>query len=178
MWAVDVGLDGGGGAQVLDDAERGVLRELARWRQQEARARDVPRHSVVGDGVLLDIARRSPRGLDEMRANRRMPSNVLKRDGGALLACVARGGSRPPPPPLFAKPRAWVDLVRAAARVREAETGVAVELLLPDRVIATLAEGGALPAWRREALGDEFFEFVAGRSRLSMPSEFRVFTNS
>lgn len=167
-----------GGAQVLDGAERGVLRELARWRQREARARDVPRHSVVSDGVLLDLARRAPLGMDALRANRRMPSNVVKREGPALLGCISGAVGQSPPPPLYARPRAWIDLARAAGRIREVQTGVAAELLLPDRVIAALAEGSPVPDWRRDALGTAFFDFLVGEGSITMPASLRGFTNS
>lgn len=166
------------GAHLLDGPERGVLRELASWRQKEARARDVPRHAVAGDAVLLDTARRAPRDVNALRANRRLPTNVWKRDGPALVACVKRAVALPPPPPPYSRPRAWIDLVRAAGRVAEANTGVAAELLLPDRVIAALARGSALPAWRHDALGREFSDFLHGKAAIVMPEVLRRFTIS
>ena len=160
-----------GGAHLLDERERAVLKELAEWRQGEARQRNLPRPAVVSDAMLLDIARRQPTSVDELRANRRMPSNVWKREGPTILACVQRGRKAAPPPPLpqASQPRGWVDLVRAAARVSEVETGVAAELSLPDRVLGPLAAGVPLAPWRARALGARFCHFVGGTGALSNP---------
>ena len=105
------------GAHVLDGEEAAALQELAAWRQGEARARDIPRHSVLSDGMLLDLARRRPVDDETLRANRRLPSSVVKREGAALLAAVRRAAGRTITP-LRPWPRAWGDLVRAAGRVR------------------------------------------------------------
>lgn len=160
-----------GGAHLLDGRERAVLKELAAWRQAEARQRNLPRPAVVSDAMLLDIARRQPQSIDELRANRRMPSNVWKREGATILACVQRGRrvEPPPAPPQGSQPRGWVELVRAAARVSELETGVAAELSLPDRVLGALVEGEEIAPWRARALGTRFFDFLRGTSTLSNP---------
>lgn len=157
------------GAHILDGREAAALQQLAAWRQAEARARDVPRHSVLSDGMLLDLSRRRPDGLDALRANRRLPSSVVKREGAALLDAVARAaGTRIDP--LQPWPKAWADLVRAAGRVSEARSGVAVDLLLPDRVLKKLYEGETPGDWRDAVLGKDFFEFLAGRGSMRMPS--------
>ena len=44
-----------------------VLRELAAWREGEAKRRNVPRNRVVRDEVLIQLARHPPRHLDELR---------------------------------------------------------------------------------------------------------------
>ena len=165
------------GAHILDGREAAALQQLAAWRQSEARARDVPRHSVLSDGMLLDLARRRPAGQDALRANRRLPSSVVKREGAALLDAVARAaGTRIDP--LQPWPRAWADLARAAGRVSEARTGVAVDLLLPDRVLKKLYDGEAPGDWRDEVLGRDFFEFLAGRGSIRMPNPPRDVTTS
>lgn len=160
-----------GGAHLLDERERAVLRELATWRQGEARQRNLPRPAIVSDAMLLDIARRQPLTVEELRANRRMPSNVWKREGPMILGCVQRGRKAAPPPalPQSSQPRGWVELVRAAARVSELESGVAAELLLPDRALGALVEGRALAPWRTRALGARFFDFLGGTGTLSNP---------
>jgi ribonuclease D len=159
------------GAHLLDEGERRVLVELARWRQQEARGRNIPRHSIVPDSVLVDISRRQPETIDVLRMNRRMPSSCWKKEGDAILRCVALGRTRQAPPPLTpaGRPRGWMDLVRAAARVAEARSGVAAELLAPDRIVSSLGDPSRLAPWRRDQLGDDFFEFLKGYRPLQNP---------
>lgn len=68
-----------------------ILRELARWRDQEARERDRPPGSVLHDEMLVEIARRAPRTLDELQRLRGFPSRELERSGAMLVALVAEG---------------------------------------------------------------------------------------
>jgi ribonuclease D len=166
------------GAQVLEGPDRAIARELAAWRQSEARRRDVPRHSIVADAILTDLARRAPTNMESLRANRRMPTNVWKREGEAILSAILRGRDAPPVPPLHPRPRAWMDLVRAAGRVVEARLGVAVDLLLPDRVVTALAGRQPIDSWRKIALGPDFFAFLEGTSRLEMPAPLRFVAES
>lgn len=160
------------GAHLLDGAEAAVLQALAAWRQAAARDRDVPRHTVLSDAMLLDLSRRRPASAEALRANRRLSSAIIKRDGDAVLAAVrgAAGGSIAP---LHPWSRAWAELVRAAGRVAEARSGVALELLLPDRVLNALHEGRPIEDWRASVLGEEFFAFVEGRGSISLPPGLR-----
>lgn len=160
------------GAHLLDDAERAALRALAIWRDAQARDRDVPRSAVVSDGLLLDLARRQPRSIDGMRANRRFPSQVWKRDGEALLAVIEGARTSAPPARLHSRPRVWMDCVRAGARVVEASRGVSAELTIDDRQMERIAAGEPLNTWRADALGPEFQEFLAGRASVVMPGRF------
>jgi ribonuclease D len=83
------------GTARLDARQLAVLREVADWREQEARQRDWPRGHVLADDVLVDLACRAPAdraalgrvpGLPE-----RLPDDVVAR----ILAAVACGSARP-----------------------------------------------------------------------------------
>ena len=160
------------GAHLLDETERAVLQALAAWRDKTARDRDLPRSNVVSDSMLLDIARRQPATLDALRTNRRMPSQVWKRDGHAVLTCVVQGRTSAPPPALGARARPWADLVLAAGRVAELRSGVATELLLTDAALETFARAEPVEPWRSAALGREFAEFLAGRIGIVLPGNW------
>ena len=47
-----------------------VLRELAVWREAEARRRNVPRGRVMRDEVLLQLARHPPKSVNDLRGLR------------------------------------------------------------------------------------------------------------
>lgn len=160
------------GAAWLGDRERAALQALAAWREAEARDRDQPRHAVISDAVLVDLARRRPSSLDAMRANRRLPGQVWKREGEAVLAALRRAERAPTPPAPIAADRARHDFLRAGLRVVEDRTGIAPDLLLPARHLRSEAAFRALPAWRRERLGDAFFAFLEGRSALRVPDRW------
>ncbi|MBK9305915.1 MAG: HRDC domain-containing protein [Nitrospira sp.] len=65
-----------------------VLRELAVWREGEAKRRNVPRNRVVRDEVLLQLARHPPRQVDELRNVRGLHSSEADRNGDVLLATI------------------------------------------------------------------------------------------
>lgn len=157
------------GVHLLDGEERAVLQALAAWRQQASRERDVPRHNVLGDALLLDIVRRRPTTLDALRANRRMPSSVHKRDGEGIIAIVRSlsGVSLPPPHPYN---RVWAEVARAAGRGIELETGISIDLLLDPPTLSVLARGERPDNWRARYLGDEFMAFLDGKRGMWMPA--------
>lgn len=160
------------GAAQLDPRERACLRGLVAWRDREARARDVPRHTLASDAILFDLARRQPASAAEMRTNRRMPGHLSRQESGAVLAILRDPGE---PPPALRPDRAGMELLRAAARIIEGRTGVPAELLLPDaaarRLLADPDAGwGNLPAWRRALLGDDLRDYVQGTRGFELPA--------
>lgn len=160
------------GAHLLDDAERPVLQALAAWRERTARDRDVPRPNVISDAILLDLARRRPDTVEAMRANRRIPSNVWKRDAEEVLAIVARARAAAPPPPLRPYPRVFADTVATAMRLNELERGVAAELLTDEESVKRLFTGGTFQGWRARALGPGALAFLSGRVYIRFPPAF------
>ena len=160
------------GSANLDETGRRALQALARWRDATAQARDLPRNGVLSDALMLDLARRSPKTVEGMQANRRMPSQVWKRDGAAILELLHRPGSAPPPS--ISRPRAWVDVARAAGRIVEFKTGIASDLILTERVLGRLSRNEALEEWRERLLGPDFFSFLRGESVIRMPAEWVI----
>lgn len=156
------------GAQHLDGEGRALLQAISCWRDGVARERDLNRSAVLSDGLMLDLAKRRPATLEAMQRNRRMPSQVVKRDGPALLDLLRK--TQGPIAPIVEKPAGWVELVRAAARVSELQRGVAAELTLPESVLNRLSRGLNIENWRVEALGSDFFRFLSGNVDLRMPT--------
>ena len=74
-----------------------ILRELAAWRDVEARRRDIPRSHVVSDEGLLGLARRKPQNLEQLSPFKGLSPRALKRYGPELIAAVAAGLSEPLP---------------------------------------------------------------------------------
>ena len=167
----------------LGEAARAVARELVEWREDTARAMDRPAGYVLPDHALIELARRAPAdraGLEQIRG---LPAQTLHRRGDQLVAAIERGRSRPAPPaPPEPGPREPADaplvsLAQALVRHRSMEEGVAVELIATQAELAALVsalrrgEDGdhvrAAHGWRRELVGTELSELVAGRLALS-----------
>jgi ribonuclease D len=168
----------------LSDSARAVARELAEWREQEARAADRPPGSVLPDQALVELARRTPRDKNGLEQIRGLPPQMLHRRAGALLEAIARGRDRPPPEaPPDPSPRdpadaPLVSLAQALVRHRSMESGVAVELIATQSELATLVHSlrrgtagdqvRVTHGWRGQLVGDELRELVQGRLALSV----------
>jgi ribonuclease D len=167
----------------LSEAARSVARELVEWREDIARSMDRPPGYVIPDHALIELARRAPAdraGLEQVRG---LPAQTLHRRGDQLLAAIERGRRRPAPPaPPEPGPREPADaplvsLAQALVRHRSMEEGVAVELIATQAELSALVsalrrgEDGdqvrAAHGWRRELVGDQLRELVAGRLALS-----------
>ena len=63
------------GWEGLSPRARGVLREVAAWREHEAKRRDRPRGRILRDEILIEIARRNPAGPETLATCRRSCSH-------------------------------------------------------------------------------------------------------
>jgi ribonuclease D len=79
------------GARDLTRRELALLRELVPWRDSVAREVDRATFRVMGNEVLLDIARTAPKSVKDLSSLKGMPRGILDRGGHAILSAVQRG---------------------------------------------------------------------------------------
>ena len=94
-----------GGSSLLA-RQLAILRELAAWREIEARQRDWPRGHVLTDAVLVAVACLVPADRQSLAGVPDLPHNLPEAVCVDLLATVARGLSVPAaecPQPVFAE---------------------------------------------------------------------------
>jgi ribonuclease D len=168
------------GRGTLSARQTAVLRELAGWREQEARSRDLPRGWIVKDPTLIEIARRSPEAPGALKSIRGLNPKEADRSARAILDAIDRGKSRPavsapPAPPRTAQARARMlsGIADAIVRARCEAADVATELvatrgdleaLLVDVVTGSLNEGDhrLLTGWRRDLAGEAVLALARG----------------
>lgn len=157
-----------------------VLKEVARWRETTAKKRDLPRGWIVKDPTLVEIARRRPGSLQELRAIRGMAAGEAERSGAEILEAVARGErrdveDRPRQASKAAQTRARIlaGLADAVVRARCDRAGIAADAVATkselEELIAGLASGDPgdhrlLAGWRRDLAGNAILDLVAGRT--------------
>ncbi len=156
--------------------ERIVLRDLVRWREQEARRRDVPRGHTVKDEHLVALARCDR--LEPGIVAGLLPRRTARRYGKVLAAIHRQGLADREPPPQATRPlnRRDNDLVRAlrdAGRRESDRLGIAPELLARKRDLDAdlrhFRRHGELPprylrGWRRGVVGDIFAGILSAGS--------------
>ena len=158
-----------------------VLKELARFREETAQARDIPRNRIMKDDVLVELASTKPKTVQDLGKSRLLQREARKGDmAEAILAAVKRGVEMDPadhPKPPSAPDRsalnpALADLLRVLLKAKAEAAGVAQKLIASsadlddDRlrrargaVGAGLAQGGvrqrrtAPVQWRDRAFG-------------------------
>lgn len=163
-------------ASSLDARGLAVLREVAAWRELEARRRDVPRRWLIGDESLVEIARRAPVDSAGLAAVRGVPDRLVARSGSAVLAAIAAGREVPEAdlPRLPKRKRVpgdvqpIADLLSAVMRIRAKEHGVAPTLIATRDELERFAAGdrGEHPlasGWRHVMVGAELEAIVEGR---------------
>lgn len=79
------------GARDLTRRELALLRELVPWRDSVAREVDRATFRVMGNEVLLDIARTAPTTAKDLSGLKGMPRGILDRGATAILSAVQRG---------------------------------------------------------------------------------------
>ncbi len=77
--------------------ERAIVRELYRFRDEQARAADRPPFKVLSDSVLIRLSQAQPRSLDELRRTEILTPYLLRRYGQGILAAVRAGQTAPIP---------------------------------------------------------------------------------
>ena len=157
----------------LGSSERTVLRNLVRWREQEARRRDRPRAHIVRDEDLVAVARCERLTPGDVVGL--LPRRTAKRYGRALATVHHQGLEDPDHPPAAARPLGRRDgevvkALREAGRRESRRLGIAPELLARKRDLEAdfryHRAHGELPrryreGWRRSIVADAFADILA-----------------
>lgn len=159
-----------------------VLIELAKWREEEAQSRDVPRSRILKDDALIEIvlaAPRTPEALGDLRA---VPRGMDRSKSGAdIIAAIERGLTRDPKTlPKVERDRrggsacaATIELLKVLLRQVAEGHGVAAKMIatVDDLEAITVDDQADVPAlhgWRRDLFGNKALELKQGRLALTV----------
>src|SRR3954463_4856693 len=174
------------GARDLSRRELAVLREVANWRDTVAAQLDRATFRVMGNEVLFELARTTPRSVSELSAIKGMPKGMIERGGSDIIAAVRRGMEAPEAElPKFPKGQRWNkdrdfdDRVNRLKAVRD-EAATRLELdpgvLCSRERLENIARSGAktvddlaavpdLRRWQIEEMGGGFIRALASASQ-------------
>jgi len=160
-----------------------VLRELAAWRESEARSRNIPRTWVLRDESLLEIAHQRPATPEELARTRGLGRKFVDGgQGGEVLAAVARGlelpdGQLPEPRLKRDLPKSVgpvSDLLKVLLKMKCDSEGVAQRLIASADDVERIAAFGedadvsALNGWRRRVFGEDALKVRKGELALAV----------
>jgi ribonuclease D len=165
-----------------------VVRELAAFREDYARSRNIPRNRVYKDDALVEIASNKPTNSEELSRARLLLRDARKGEiAEGILRAVAAGVACPTadmPQPDRSREKlqvnpALADLLRVLLKAKTESAGVAAKLIAPasdlDGIAAGLRDMPALHGWRREVFGNDALRLCEGKIALTAKgSEVRV----
>jgi ribonuclease D len=153
------------GTERMDPAALRVAAALARWREERAMARDLPRGWILTDAAIHELAAARPATREALSRLGAVPPGTAARAAPELLAAIARhpagddgrGGSdpgRPGPEQLRLQKALQARLASIAA-----ELGIQPEVLATRRELVALARGErdvpAMTGWRKDVVGEK-----------------------
>jgi ribonuclease D len=168
------------GSARLNRRQLAVLREVWRWRDRQARVLNVPAARVLGDSMLIEVARRSPATVDDLFSIRGLDSRLLRKAEQEVVEAVATAreipeadlpsNERRDDPPQVA---VLTKLLSVAVANLAAETDVDTALLATTSDLQEIVrwfldkEGTPYPevleGWRGEILQEALIGFLEGK---------------
>jgi ribonuclease D len=158
------------GIEALPAPEQRRLRVLARWREERARQKNLPRAWVLSEEALRALARDPPARAEDLMRRGILKAGMtrLAEELTATLAAAAEEGPEPevltvlrPSPEEQARSKRLAECVKA----RAGELGLAPEVLATQKDLRRLARGEReippLEGWRRAVVGDALLEEFA-----------------
>jgi ribonuclease D len=151
-----------------------VLRELHRWRENEARQNDRAAFRILNNEPMLLMAKSPPHDLAELKAIRGVGAEQAERRGREILAAVQRGLSlpeeelprleRPRRPPTDTALEARIERLKNARNTLAASYDLPPGILCPNGTLEAIArlnpttleqlsKIGELRRWQLKELG-------------------------
>ncbi|OLP43170.1 ribonuclease D [Rhizobium oryziradicis] len=154
-----------------------VMKNVAAWREREARSRNVPRSRVLKDDAIFEIAQQQPKDSEALGRLRTIPKGWERSSAGSAITDAVNAA--------LAIPKAdWpqlqrqnhmpegsasaVELLKVLLRLTCEKNGVAAKMIANTDDLEKIAVDGenadvqALHGWRRELFGDAALKLING----------------
>lgn len=162
-----------------------VLKELAAWREREAREKDLPRQRLLKDDSLMEIAAQAPNCVEELAHTRGLSRSAAEgKLGSALLAAISRALATPEaewpvPSERNDVPRGLgpvIDLLKVLLKLKSDQHDVAQRLIASSAELEMIAADDeanvpALQGWRRGLFGEDALRLKHGKIGLALAAD-------
>ncbi|WP_428516565.1 ribonuclease D [Roseovarius sp.] len=157
-----------------------IVRELARFREDYAQSRNIPRNRVFKDDALVELASTKPKSANDLSRSRLLLREARRGDiADGIIAAVKAGLDCPNedmPKADRSRERlqinpALADLLRVLLKAKSEEYSVASKLIASaadlDAISAGERDVPALGGWRRDVFGDDAMRLCDGKVALA-----------
>lgn len=159
-----------------------VLREIAAWREEEAKSANLPRSRILKDEQVIDIATHAPETQNALAQLRGLPNGFAEgRYGTAIIKAIARANALPLQDcPHGEKKRIMpngaagtLELLKVLLRGISDEAGVAAKLIASADDLERLASEEkpdikTLQGWRYQLYGETALALKQGKLALTL----------
>ncbi len=159
-----------------------VLREIAAWREEEAKSANLPRSRILKDEQVIDIATHAPETQAALARLRGLPNGLAEgRYGTAIIKAIARANALPLQDcPHGEKKRIMpsgaagtLELLKVLLRGMSDEAGVAAKLIASSDDLERLASEEkpdikTLQGWRYQLYGETALALKQGKLALTL----------
>jgi len=167
--------------RVRKPIELAILKNVAAWREREARSRDVPRGRVLKDDAVFEIAQQAPRDIEALARLRTIPKGYERSQNGAAILGAVNAALAIPKADLPRIPRpanltegsgAAVEMLKVLLKLIAEKNGVASKIIASSDDLDAIASRGeeadvaALSGWRRELFGEPALKLIQGEMAL------------
>ncbi len=157
-----------------------IVRELAKFREQYAQSRNIPKTRVYKDDAIVELSSTKPKDLSDLNRSRLLMREARKGDiAQGILAAVQLGLDCPQallPEPDLGREKLHVnpalsDLLRVLLKSKTSDSGVASKLIASSADLDAIAAGqydvAAMTGWRREVFGEDALRLCKGQIGLA-----------
>lgn len=161
-----------------------IVRELARFREIYAQARNIPRNRVFKDDALVELASTKPASEKDLGRSRLLLREARRGDiaDGILNAVKVGLAADPENAPKIDTRReklqvnpALADMLRVLVKAKADQSGVAQKLIATSADLDAMAGGlrdvVALRGWRKEVFGADALRLCEGQIGLAVQGE-------
>ena len=161
-----------------------IVRELARFRETYAQARNIPRNRVFKDDALVELASTKPASEKDLGRSRLLLREARRGDiaDGILNAVKVGLAADPENGPKIDTRReklqvnpALADMLRVLVKAKADQSGVAQKLIATSADLDAMAGGlrdvVALRGWRKEVFGADALRLCEGQIGLAVQGE-------
>lgn len=168
--------------RVRKPIEFGALKAVAKWREEVAQERNVPRRRILKDDAIYELAQQRPTSLDGLARLRAVPRGFEKQPYARGLVEAIKAVTELPNNALPKLPKtkrspesapAIAELLKVALKLVAEREGVAPRIIANAEELDTIAIHGeadvkAMSGWRRELFGDMALQIRSGEMALGV----------
>jgi len=158
-----------------------IAKELAKFRENYAQSRNVPRTRVYKDDALLELASTKPQTAQDLSRSRLLLREARRGEiADGIMAAISAGMAYKPedcPKPDTGREKlqvnpALADLLRVLLKAKSESSGVAQKLVATasdlDAIAGGMRDVAALSGWRKEVFGNDALRLCAGEIGLAV----------